>query len=231
MARRNAVSTKTRERTPATRTGGRPTALTPRVQETLVGYLADGLSVSAACALTGINDATFYRWMQRGEDARTTLDDTGSLPDEEDRFREFREAALEARARAERLMVGIVVESAKGGQLLSEEPMINPLTGELLYDPDTGKPYMRRTYSSSNGNLALRYMERVRPKDYSIRAQVEVGGKDGGPVQVEHTVEQVVNLHERLATLRARGTEAEEDARIGDGDVWDADVVEDGDGS
>lgn len=208
---------------------GRPTALTDRVEETILGLFMEGCPVDTACALAGINPATFYRWMQRGEDARETLDATGSLPPEEERFRDFRESVLDARAQAERRMVGIVWQAASGGNLVSEEPVLD-LSGNPVFD-ENGKAMYRRSYSTPDGRLAMQYLQRARPNNWSqqaanINAKVEVSGPGGGPVEVEHTVEQVVNLSERLMAVRQQFEAEERELAEGDGDVVDGEVVE-----
>jgi hypothetical protein len=211
---------------------GRPTALTDTVEETLLGLFMRGMSIDASCALAGITATTFYRWMQRGEDARETLDATGTLDEKEERFRDFRESVLDARAQAEQRMVGIVFQAASGGGLVSEEPILG-LDGQPVYD-ENGKVLYRRTYSQPDGRLAMQYLQRARPKDWSqqaanVNAKVEISGPGGGPVEVEHTVEQVVNLSERLLAVRedfaaeARELEAEQSAGE---DIVDAEYTE-----
>lgn len=201
---------------------GRPTALTDRVEETIIGNLMDGLSIDAACALAGIHPATFHRWMQRGEDARETLDETGTLPPEEERFRDFRESVLDARAQAEQRAVLIVKSAMHGGFVTSEEPILG-LDGQPVYD-ENGKVLYRRTMTPPDGRLALAYLQRARPKDWSIaganlNAKVEVSGPGGGPVQVEHTVEQVMSLTERLAAVREEFEREAAEDHVLDGEV------------
>lgn len=188
-----------------TRPMGRPTALTDRVEETILGNLMQGNSIETSCNLAGVTATTFYRWMQRGEDARETLDTTGVLDEKEDRFRDFRESVLDARAQAEARMVQIVHTAASGGNLVSEEPILD-LSGNPVFD-ERGKAMYRRTYSTPDGRLAMQYLQRARPKDWSqqaanVHAKVEVSGPGGGPVAVEHTVQQVLSLSERLASVR-----------------------------
>lgn len=48
---------------------GRPTKLTADVQRTLTFALGEGASIAHACDYAGIDEATFHRWMQRGEEA------------------------------------------------------------------------------------------------------------------------------------------------------------------
>lgn len=208
---------------------GRPTALTDTVEETILGYLIEGMPVESTCALAGIHVATFYRWMQRGEDARETLDATGSLPPEEERFRDFREAVLDARAQAEHRAVNIVNKAMHGGFVTSEEPAYD-LNGNPIYD-ENGKLVYKRSYTPPDGRLAMAYLQRARPKDWSIaaaniNAKVEVSGKDGGPVEVHHTVEEVTNLRDRLLAVRQQFADEEAIEAGEGGDVVDGEVVE-----
>ena len=47
--------------------GGRPTKLTPEVQERLTSAIRAGNFYEAACGYAGIDYRTFRRWMERGE--------------------------------------------------------------------------------------------------------------------------------------------------------------------
>ena len=50
-----------------THAGGRPTLLTPELQETLVSYVRQGAYDWVAAETVGIGRTTFYRWMAEGE--------------------------------------------------------------------------------------------------------------------------------------------------------------------
>jgi transposase len=79
------------------RSPGRPTSLTPEVQETIVALVKAGNNVKTACVLAGVPRPTFYRWMQRGS------------PDGDDPhdavYRVFREEVNKAHAIAEVALV------------------------------------------------------------------------------------------------------------------------------
>jgi transposase len=75
---------------------GRPTKLTPRVQERIVRLIEAGSYAEPAARAAGISASTFYSWMERGE-----LEDDGI-------FREFREAIKRAEAEAEVRAVNVV---------------------------------------------------------------------------------------------------------------------------
>lgn len=234
MARRNSTAQRTRSRRPGKTVEkhfGRPTALTPRVAETILGNLMDGIAIDASCALAGIHVATFHRWMQRGEQARIMLDEHGAIPDEEERFRDFREAVMDARAQAERKATRIVMTAMDGGFVLSEEPIVD-IEGQVQYDANTGQVLYKRSYKPPDGRLALAYLQRARAKDWSIaaanlNAKVEVSGPGGGPINVTHEHKQIESLAERLLAVRHEfeaedALDAEEER-----DVVEAEVVED----
>lgn len=229
MARRSSTATQRRPGKGVAKVTGRPTSLTENTRDTLIGHLIGGMSIEASCALTGVHPATFYRWMERGEIARENLDAEGSIPDEEERFREFREAVLDARAQAEGKAVDIVMRAMHGGYVTSEEPIVD-INGDVQYDSNTGEVLMKRTYTPPDGRLALAYLQRARPKDWSmaganLNVKHEVSGPGGGPIEVTHEHRQVASLAERL--LEVREQFQQEERELGeDGDIVDADVVE-----
>lgn len=72
---------------------GRRTKLTPEVQNRIVAAMKAGNYMEAVCNFAGIGTSTFYRWMERGEKAKSG------------RYREFWEAVKKAEAEAEVRMV------------------------------------------------------------------------------------------------------------------------------
>jgi hypothetical protein len=67
----------------------RPTKLTAEVQRTLTFALQEGASIEHACDYAGIDEATYHRWVQRGEEAAAG----------DEAFSEFCEAVTRARGR------------------------------------------------------------------------------------------------------------------------------------
>ena len=65
---------------------GRPTKLTPDVQELIVDGINAGLTYGMSCARAGVDTATFYRWLEKGEVAKSGV------------FREFCDAISRAKA-------------------------------------------------------------------------------------------------------------------------------------
>ncbi len=72
---------------------GRKTKLTPERQRTITDALERGHYARAACALAGIDESTYYRWLERGRKARRG------------RYRAFCEAVDQAEAKAENIAV------------------------------------------------------------------------------------------------------------------------------
>lgn len=84
---------------------GRPTKLTPEVQERIVQALRAGNYQETAATYANITAKTFYEWMKRGES-----------DDESERiYRDFREAVEKAKADAEVRDVALIDKAATDG--------------------------------------------------------------------------------------------------------------------
>src|SRR5215210_6675182 len=88
---------------------GRPSKLTPQVQETIVATIQAGAYDHVAAGAAGIHRATFYRWMRDG-------DPEGSDPEKQP-FRDFCAAVEQAQDRAEVLYLGTIARAAKNGDV------------------------------------------------------------------------------------------------------------------
>lgn len=83
---------------------GRPSKLTPEIQERIISALRAGNYQDTAAQYAGIGVSTFYRWMEQG-----------SEPDAPALYREFREAVENARAEAEVRHVALITQAAQSG--------------------------------------------------------------------------------------------------------------------
>lgn len=83
---------------PKPRPMGRPTKLTPELQAAIVEAVEQGNYPEVAAMAQGMDRATFYRWMQRGE----------SNAEDDRPFRDFRDAVTHARAVAEHYALQVV---------------------------------------------------------------------------------------------------------------------------
>lgn len=82
---------------------------TPRIRwEVIVERVRAGIPNEVAAESTGIDQATFYRWIAWGEDRW----ENGKLRHARPGYREFSEAVRRARAEAEALHVGIIAKAA-----------------------------------------------------------------------------------------------------------------------
>jgi transposase len=83
----------------------RPVKLTDEITERIAMLIRAGNTVEIAAAATGISQATFYAWMERGSrDGRSDA-----------RFREFRDTVETARNDAEAILVTRIAKAASGG--------------------------------------------------------------------------------------------------------------------
>ena len=57
---------------------GRPTDLTPAMQEKICDRFRTGASVRTTCESVGIGETTFHRWMARGERPSAALSEESS---------------------------------------------------------------------------------------------------------------------------------------------------------
>lgn len=81
---------------------GRPSKLTPEVQEKICHAIREGNYYEAACAYAGIGYSTFRMWMVKGEKAKSG------------KYREFVEAVKRAEYEAEARMVALWQEHMPG---------------------------------------------------------------------------------------------------------------------
>lgn len=89
---------------PTPKRRGRPTGLTPEVQDRIVQALEAGNYKETAAAYAGIGVSTLYRWLEWGAD-----------PDGQPIYQEFREAVQSAISRAEVRNVALIQKAAQDG--------------------------------------------------------------------------------------------------------------------
>lgn len=208
--------------------GGRPSKLTERTEDTIIGAVLEGNHLTTAAAAAGISVSTLHRWVDVANDIEEAIESGKPYDVDGLRYLEFRDRLADARAQAEMRAVAVVQKQMQGGYLVHERPLQN-VQGDPLYDQD-GKLLVERTYAQPDGRLALAYLGRSRPGQWGQSSQnrVELTGAGGGPVQVEHTGDQISALADRLAEVAAafKAEDAETDDGEG-GEVFDAEVVND----
>lgn len=76
----------------------RPTKLTPKLQERIVGYVRAGAYVETAAAAAGIAKDTLYAWLRRGAAAESPYDAFAAAVEEAQAMAEMRDLALIGKA-------------------------------------------------------------------------------------------------------------------------------------
>ncbi|MBN6058319.1 hypothetical protein JYK22_40740, partial [Nonomuraea sp. RK-328] len=158
---------------------GRPTKLTPELQDQLCRHLQAGHFLGTAAELCGVGRSTVHRWLAEGEgdDAPTEL-------------RSFRAAITYARAQAADVLVAAAFADAVGGVLVREAER-----------PDGTR---ERAWSQPNGRIALDLLSRMFPDDWRPVKAVQVSGPQGGPVNLTHDQAVIENIIARVAKAKAR---------------------------
>lgn len=83
---------------------GRPSKLTPEVQDRIVQAITAGNYIEVAAQYAGISKGTLYRWLQMADD-----------PTADDIYRDFRDAVESARSAAEVRNVALIQKAANDG--------------------------------------------------------------------------------------------------------------------
>lgn len=204
---------------------GRPTRLTENTADVIVHAVLEGNHITTACAAAGVSRTALYEWIDRGQAVQQALANEEPVDPDALRFADFADRLADARARAEMRAVQVIERSMQGGFVISEEPLLD-LEGQPVRGDD-GEILCKRTYAQPDGRLALSYLGRSRPDTWGQNPtnRIELTGAAGGPVQMEHSTDQIASLAERLALVAAR--RRAEDAE--DGEVYEAELVDDGD--
>lgn len=145
---------------------GRPTKLNQAVQSKIVALLKAGVSISDACANSGITDRTFYAWLERAENG-----------DEE--FLQFSQKVN--RARNDAKVTAVQTLRTAMTPTISRTRKIHRVTEtrENIY----GKPYEYTlvdeneyvTENPGDWRAAVEYLKRRFPDEWSEKRILELG--------------------------------------------------------
>lgn len=212
---------------------GRPSALTDRTRRTILDAVRDGNHITTATALAGISPATLYRWIDAANTVEEAIQNNKAYQESALPYLEFRDELHTARAEAEAMAVRVVRKQILGGYVTHEKPL-QDAEGNVMYHSTTGELLVERTTAPPDGRLAMAYLSRSRPGEWSLRTEgrMEVTGPGGSSVAAGAdegaTGDQIRHLADRLEdVIRQAQAEAAEDA--GEGEIVDGEVVEDGD--
>jgi transposase-like protein len=110
------------------RSPGRPTSLTPELQDAIVALVKSGNDVKTACAVVGVGRTTYYRWMARG-----ASDDPADAA-----YRVFAAEVEQARAIAEAALVRSLADVSRLNWRVALERL------ERMYPHKWGPPVRAR---------------------------------------------------------------------------------------
>ena len=147
--------------------GGRPTKLTPEVQQVICDSIRQGLPYKAASQLAGIHDTTRIEWRKRGERAKSGL------------YYEFANALSQAEAEAQQAMVAVVREAAQRGD---EEVSI---TERLDKDGNVIEIVRVKRQNPRNWRAAMAMLERRHPEEFGRSIVQHEQGEGQPPIPVE----------------------------------------------
>lgn len=97
---------------PAKKKTGRPSKLDPAIQDSLTKLIARGHYATTACALAGLGESTYFKWMELGEDHLEVRGGRRVLVRARAPFKEFREAIEKAKAQAQMLHMEAIRDAA-----------------------------------------------------------------------------------------------------------------------
>ena len=142
----------------------------------LKAFLLNG-NIMLSCKQANIDRSTFYQWKKDDEEFATRYEEA------QENFADFVLAEFRKRA-----MEGYEKPVISMGRLVYEEiPVLDPVTGEQLID-SRGKPMVKRgklmTERVVSDTLLAMLIKRHFP-EYREKAQMELTGKDGGPIKTQ----------------------------------------------
>ena len=209
-----------------TRQPGRPALLDEEVREKLIEATKLGSPMSVAASYVGISQRTFERWMQRGYEAQTLMDDEQPVPEEEEPFRVLFREVERARSQAAVMHVGLIQRAAKGGVVTEE-------TTKKYRDPETGQVVEETTLkrTAPDWRAGAWYLERQHRHHFGKDKELQVeitGGAGAGSTELGNVDAVAERIRGNIADLAAAVAEAKQitDGRDEELVIEDADVVE-----
>jgi hypothetical protein len=96
---------------------GRPTKLTPKLQQEIVDNIMRGAYIETAAAATGLHKSTFYDWLKTGKRLNEHFEKDDSLKPtvKEKALMDFSDAIQKAISESELRDVGVIDDAAQSG--------------------------------------------------------------------------------------------------------------------
>ena len=162
---------------------GRPTRLVADVQSKVVQYLRIGLALETAARAAGVSHAALYNWLDKGSDeAECSNPNTCDLAGKHAvgecpanvQYRDFVDAAGQAKSEFQVAMASIVVRGAQGVQKKDGQ-------GKAMVDASGAPIWVREP----EPRWALEMLARRAPGDWKGVMGVEMDAKAGLPFVIE----------------------------------------------
>jgi hypothetical protein len=177
---------------------GRPTKLTPEIQQTIVEILRNCGTRTAAAARAGVAISSFMEWMSRGAAAGLGI------------YRDFRIAVLDAEAQATLFAVRTVRLSIAGGW--HKVPMRDkdgnyvfkrdPMTGEILRDAQ-GRPEaeLADEYKEPDSGDARWFLERRAREDFGNHEPAVTVNMNSAPARPRPNKKEMLDLFSQAVQI------------------------------
>jgi hypothetical protein len=152
---------------------GRPSKLTPELQDRICNALRAGNFIEPVCAVNGIDDSTFRRWMTMGAD---TPERKGRQP-----YRTFRAAVIAAQAIPEVALVNRTYTEAMGiPKTCGKRHVVRCPCGcgtDVTIECD------HTLYVDADSRSREFLLSRKFPDRWGAKDRLEHSGPGGGPIQ------------------------------------------------
>jgi len=185
---------------------GRPSKLTPEVREKIVQALQLCNRRKDAADYAGVNEATLRRWMARGKN-----------PNDEE-YAAFRQAVIEAEAKAQILAMGCVAKAIRAGDWKAAAWYLERKAPEL-YSPRSSlfDPYRTLELLEEAGLI-----KSEEDRDRALTALAQAGGKIDQPAaDEEDDLDQLDLSEEQREILFGVLHAAKRNARVVDSEPLD----------
>jgi len=168
---------------------GRPTKLTPELQENICKYIAEGNYLSVACQAVGITPVTYSNWLDKAQEEEKN---GGGM------YFSFLCAVKRAEAEQEATIVARLVDAAMPGE-----------RKRVVRTDDEGKQTIEITETGGEWLSAATYLERRHPDRWGRKDRTRVDINETKEITITH-VEYNLGMPEQEPTIEGEVREIPE---------------------